>query len=43
LNLKLVLLLPADTWFDSKLWDGHPYDLLGGASLYGDSGFGPVG
>lgn len=43
LNLKLVLLLLTDTWFDSKLWDGHPHVLLGGASLYGDSSFGPVG
>ncbi len=33
LNLNLVLLLPADTWFDSKPWKGHHYILLGRASL----------
>jgi len=43
LNLNLVLLLPADTWFDSKLWDGYPCVLRGGAGLFGKSIFGPVG
>jgi hypothetical protein len=33
LNLIPVLLSPADTWFDSKLWDGDPYCLRGGAGL----------
>jgi len=42
-NLDLVLLSLSDTWFDSKLRDGIPNILLGGTSLRGNLGFGPVG
>ena len=37
LNLNPVLLLPADSWFDSKLWDGHRLTCVAGRA------FGPIG